>query len=243
MIERLIPRYPTFLIIGLAIVATGLFLMTAGRGVLIGVWAGKFFDGDTSGNLFEASQTADQAIGRTLSVWLFLGLSFLKLGIGFAIATIVRNLRATGRGTLEAYASAGVDVDEASRWHEPWFGRHFTKLLFAGILVMGGFFLLTLWWDANLVLLKQAEFDGQTSGAAYETYLMIDRILDPLIGAGKFLGEGLLIFGILTGLATIIWHLSLQARTLPALTRRALRPGLVQGEAVNHPPTTASDIV
>ena len=112
-----------------------------------GVRAGKFFDGDTSGNLFEASQTADQAIGHTLSVWLFLGLSFLKLGIGFAIATIVRNLRATGRGTLEAYASAGVDVDEASRWQEPWFGRHFTKLLFAGILVMGGFFLLTLCWD------------------------------------------------------------------------------------------------
>ena len=88
----------------------------------------------------------------------------------------------------------------------------------------------------NLVLLKQAEFDGQTSGAAYETYLMIDRILDPLIGAGKFLGEGLLIFGILTGLATIIWHLSLQARTLPALTRRALRPGLVQGEAESPRP-------
>ena len=37
MIERLIPRYPTFLIIGLAIVATSLFLMTAGRDVLIGV--------------------------------------------------------------------------------------------------------------------------------------------------------------------------------------------------------------
>ena len=89
---------------------------------------------------------------------------------------------------------------------------------------MGFFFLLTLWWDANLVYLKDAEFDGRTSGAAYQTYLVVDKILGPLIGAGKFLGEGFLIFGIVTGLATIVWNLSFQSRVLPILARRALRP-------------------
>jgi len=230
MIERLIPRYPAFLIIGIVIVASGLFLMTAGRDALIVVWANKLFDGDTDHGLFKASQTADKVIGHTLTVWLFLGLSFLKLGIGFAIATIVRNLRATGRGMLEAYGSAGVEGVEDSRWGEPWFGRVFTRFLFAGILVVGFFFVLTIWWDANLVLLKDAEFDGRTTGAAYNTYLMTERVLDPLIASGKFLGEGLLIFGILTGLATIIWHLSFQAGAVPALTRRALRPGDTNGE-------------
>ena len=87
---------------------------------------------------------------------------------------------------------------------------------------MGFFFLLTLWWDANLVLLKYAEFNGQTSGFAYNSYLMIERVLGALIGGGKFLGEALLIFGILTGLATIIWNLSKQANNLPELARRAL---------------------
>ena len=53
---------------------------------------------------------------------------------------------------------------------------------------------------------------------------MTDRVLGAVIGGGKFLGEGLLIFGILTGLATIIWNLSFQSRALPELTRRALRP-------------------
>ena len=224
MVERLIPKYPAFLIIGLVMVASGLFMFTAARDALIGVWASKLFGGETDRDLFEVSQTADQVIGHTLSVWLFLGLTFIKLGIGFAIATIVQNLRATGQGASNAFRSAGVPGADESRFSEPWFGRIFPKLLLAGILVMGFFFLLTLWWDANLVLLKRAEFDGNTTGASYEVYLIIERVLDAIIGAGKFLGEGLMIFGILTGLVTIIWHLSFQAKALPVLTRRALRP-------------------
>ena len=221
MIDRLIPKYPAFLVIGLIIVATGVLLLMSSRDALIAVWANKFFDGETDQGLFEASQIAYLALGHTLSVWPFLGLSFLMLGIGFAIATIVQNLRATGRSILDAYAPAG----DALRTTEPWFGRVFTRFLFAGILVMGFFFLLMLWWDGNLVLLKDAEFDGRTSGFAYSSYLMIERVLGALIGAGKFLSLGLLIFGILTGLVTIIWHLSFQARVLPGLTRRALVGG------------------
>ena len=226
MIERLIPKYPAFLTLGLVIVVSGLFILLAGRDVLISVWVDKLFDGETGDGLFKAAQTAEQAIGHTLTVWFFLGLSFIKLGIGFAIATIVRNLRMTGRLSLSAYASAGLTEAQAAsdQWQEPWFGRLFTKFLFAGIVALGFFFLLTLWWDANLVLLKDAEFDGRTTGFAYNAYLMIEQVLGALIGGGKFLGEALLIFGILTGLATIIWHLSRQSRNLPELARRALDP-------------------
>ena len=226
MIERLIPKYPAFLTLGLVIVISGLFILLAGRDVLISVWVDKLFDGETGDGLFKAAQTAEQAIGHTLTVWFFLGLSFIKLGIGFAIATIVRNLRMTGRLSLSAYASAGLTEAQAAsdQWQEPWFGRLFTKFLFAGIVTLGFFFLLTLWWDANLVLLKDAEFDGRTTGFAYNAYLMIEQVLGALIGGGKFLGEALLIFGILTGLATIIWHLSRQSRNLPELARRALDP-------------------
>ena len=226
LIERLIPKYPTFLVIGLVIVVSGMFLLLGARDVLISVWVDKLFDGESETGLFKAAQTAEQAIGHTLTVWFFLGLSFIKLGIGFAIATIVRNLRTTGRLSLRAYASAGLTEvqPESEKWEEPWFGRLFTKFLFGGILIMGFFFLLTLWWDANLVLLKDAEFDGRTSGFAYNAYLMIERVLGALIGGGKFLGEAFLIFGILTGLATIIWNLSRQANNLPELARRALNP-------------------
>ena len=224
MINRLIPNYPTFMTIGLLIVVSGLFVLLAGRDILISIWVDKLFDGSTDDGLFKAAQTAEQVIGHTLTVWFFLGLSFIKLGIGFAIATIVQNLRITGRLSLRSYASAGLA--EAQREldlsEEPWFGRMFTKFLFAGILLLGFFFLLTLWWDVNLVLLKDAEFDGHTSGFAYNSYLMIERVLGAIIFGGKFLGEAFLIFGILTGLATIIWNLSRQARNLPELARRAL---------------------
>ena len=231
MIDRLIPKYPGFLIVGLVIIGSGLFLLTTGRDALTTIWVNKFFDGETNQGLFQASQTAADVIGHTLTVWMFLGLSFLKLGIGFAIATIVRNLRATGERTIEAFAAAQVPGVEASRRSEPWYGRLFTRFLFAGILVVGFFFLMMLWWDVNLVFLRAAEFDGRTTGAAFNTYLMVDRVLNPIVGAGKFLGEGLLIFGIVTGLATIIWHLSFQARALPAFTQQALRPNDVNQRA------------
>ena len=224
MIERLIPRYPVFLVLGFVIMWVSLFFLTAGRDALIVVWANKLFDGDTD-TTFKAAQTADKVIGHTLTVLLFVGLSFIKLGIGFAIATIVRNLRRTGESTLNAYSAAGVAEAEAARFREPWFGRYFTRFLFAGMLVVLFFFVITLWWDANLVFLQRAVFAGQTAGAAYETYVLTERILGPIIGAGKFLGEGLLIFGIITGLATIIMHLSFQAGALPSLTSRALGRG------------------
>ena len=47
MIDRLIPRYPTFLIVGFLIVGASLLLLTAGRDALIVVWVNKIFDGDT----------------------------------------------------------------------------------------------------------------------------------------------------------------------------------------------------
>ncbi len=59
MIERLIPKYPTFLMLGFIVVASGLFILTAGRDAVIVVWANKFFDGKTDEGLFEASQIAD----------------------------------------------------------------------------------------------------------------------------------------------------------------------------------------
>ena len=230
MVDRLIPRYPTFLIVGFLIMGASLLLLTVGRDALIVVWANKLFDGDTD-STFKAAQTADKVIDHTLKVLLFVGLSFIQLGIGFAIATIVRSLRATGQSTLDAYSAAGVAEAEAARFTEPWFGRYFTRFLFGGMLVVLFFFVVALWWDANLVFLKRAEFAGQTSGGAYEAYLMIERILDPLNGAGKFVGEALLILGIATGLATIVINLSFQARVLPALTRRALETGGASGQS------------
>ena len=222
MIERLIPRYPFLLVFGFLIVASGLFLLTVGRDATILLWANKLFDGETNGSTFKAAQTADGVLGHTLSVWLFVGLGVIMLGIGFAIATIVRNLRSTGRASREAYASAGVPEASEVEVEEPWFGRWFTRLLFSGIVVLLLTFLVTLWWDANLVFLKRAEFAGHTSGAAWETYSIVEVALDPLLRGGKFLGMGLLILGIATGLGTIVFNLSLQAKGLPSMTRRAM---------------------
>ena len=226
MINKLIPKYPSFMIIGIVIVAVGLVMLLASRDALIAVWIDKFFDGETGDGLFKAAQQADQALGHTLTIWFFFGFSFIMLGIGFAIATIVQNLRLTGENFLTAYSSAGVPGAPGQQPAEPWFGRWFPKLLFSGIVLMIFFFLLTLWWDANVLRLVDFQLDGRTSGALYYNYLMTDGVLGAIILSGQFLAMGLLIFGILTGLATIIWNLSYQATALSVLTRRALGRGL-----------------
>ncbi|MCH7554062.1 MAG: hypothetical protein IIC82_08710 [Chloroflexi bacterium] len=225
MIDRLIPRYPTFLILGFLVMVSALFALTPARDAMITIWANKLFNGDTDQTIFKATQITDQVIGNTLTVWLFVGLSFIKLGIGSAIATIVRNLRATARGTQEAYASAGVAEAAELGGDEPWFGRWFTRMLFIGMGIMLFAFALTLWADANIVFLMRAEFAGQTSGFGWESYVYIDKALKPIIFGTKFLGEALLITGIAAGLATIILHLSKQATALPALTRIAMGRG------------------
>ena len=143
MIDRLIPRYRLFLILGFVVVASCLFVLTAAEDALIVVWASKLFDGD-AGTIFRAAQTADKVISHTLKTLLFVGLSLIKLGIGFAIATIVLNLRSTGQSTIDAYSAAGVAGAEGSRFEEPWLGRYFTRFLFGGMLIVVSMFLLTL---------------------------------------------------------------------------------------------------
>ena len=72
------------MVVGLIIVAAGVFVLMAGRDALIAVWIDKLFDGQavlTGGSfrsddgLFKASQMADRALGHTLTIWFFLGLS------------------------------------------------------------------------------------------------------------------------------------------------------------------------
>ena len=161
MIDRLIPRYPTFLILGFLVMVSALFVLTPARDAMIAIWANKLFDGDTDQTIFKTTQITDRVIGNTLSVWVFVGLGLIMLGIGAAIATIVQNLRATDRGTRDAYTSAGVAETAELEGDEPWFGRWFTRLLFIGMGIMLFALALTLWADANIVFLKRAEFAGK----------------------------------------------------------------------------------
>ncbi len=91
MVDRLIPKYRVFLVLGFGIVAFSLFGLVTSADILIVVWANKFFSGNMD-TTFKAAQTADKVINHTLKVLLFVGLSLIKLGIGFAIATIVQHL-------------------------------------------------------------------------------------------------------------------------------------------------------
>ena len=68
MIERLIPKYPAFMVIGMAIVAVGLLMLLVSRDVVIALWVDKFLDGESADGLFNTARTADLALAHTLAI-------------------------------------------------------------------------------------------------------------------------------------------------------------------------------
>lgn len=216
MWRTLTSRYALYSGVGLAIVVVGLLL-----GALRDLNQLALVDPSASG--FQAALIRERLFEHTIEQWLLLGLAFLKLGIGSAIATIVLHLTATGQRAVQSFLTSkevGEDALAGATLSPPRFTRAFVPLLFLGLLAVAGAFGLTVWWDVNAVHLLRLESAGAQQTAAYQTALLVERVLDHLIKPGKFVGTALLILGIALGLATIIVNLIFQARMLPRFIGR-----------------------
>ena len=125
------------------------------------------------------------------------GLGILKLGIGFAIVTIVINLRATGKSAGASLSKIGKNPPEL---HAPIFARIFPRLLVLGIFIEIIAVLVAIGWMAAGVGILDSELVH-----------IFEVLAEPIEG----LGVSLLIGGIALGLATIVLTLSRQATVLP----------------------------
>ncbi|MCK5588623.1 MAG: hypothetical protein KAI34_07865, partial [Candidatus Lokiarchaeota archaeon] len=129
--EKMVEKYDFFLLLGLALVLIGLIVgvyRTANQAIL----SQLIFAGDTTSASYRSSLTTEAMTLRFLEIVPLYGLGFLKLGIGFAIATIVLNLRATGQSAREDFKNAGMKLPEFT---PPFYGRNFIRFLVLGILV------------------------------------------------------------------------------------------------------------
>ncbi|MFQ5815079.1 MAG: hypothetical protein ACE5G7_01115 [Candidatus Hydrothermarchaeaceae archaeon] len=212
MLDRAISKYHTFLVLGIFIVASGL-LLGAYREVNQKTLSDEAFAGRTDTELYRASLKTEALLARTVEQWVFVGLAMLKLGIGFAIATIVMNLRDTGTRSREAFNSIGEKMPVE---RIPFFARAFAPLMMVGFLiVLLAFFPFTIWWDLNATKLIDMQLDGLTGTSEYHRALELDKLLDHLIKPGKMIGTGFLILGISMGLASIIMNLRTQSQVMP----------------------------
>jgi hypothetical protein len=116
MIDGLVKRYKSILMLGMLIVVISFFV-----------------------GLFRLYNQATVGIGVTEEILKayteiipLYGLGILKLGIGFAIVTIVMNLHATGVSARQSLAKIDKQPPEIP---PPIFARIFARLLIVGILI------------------------------------------------------------------------------------------------------------
>ncbi|MGY5873694.1 MAG: hypothetical protein RTV72_15710 [Candidatus Thorarchaeota archaeon] len=193
MMDGLVKRYRTILMIGMLIVIVSFFV-----GVL------RLFNQVTLESIVDTASTAylsASALEAILHAYAEIvplyGLGILKLGIGFAIITIVVNLRTTGENARASLTKINLQPPEVK---PPFFARIFAKILVLGILVETFAVFITMGWMASEVALIDPSLAH-----------ILEIFAEPIEG----LGVSLLIGGIALGLATIVLNLSTQAISLP----------------------------
>ncbi len=209
--EKMVEKYDFFLLLGLALVLIGLIVgvyRTANQAIL----SQLIFAGDTTSASYRTALTTEAMTLRFLEIVPLYGLGFLKLGIGFAIATIVLNLRATGQSAREDFKNAGMKLPEFT---PPFYGRNFIRFLVLGILVETVAVIIMFGWMGTGLQLIELQFAGQTNSAAYLQTAILDKTFGELAEPLEGLGVALLISGIAFGLATIITNLRMQATVMP----------------------------
>ncbi len=143
-------------------------------------------------------------LSRFLEIVPLLGLGFLKLGIGFAIASIVKRLKDTGEQATKSFEKAGINGEEIK---QPFYARYFVHFLVTGILIE---LLATLVMIAWIMV------------GIYD-YEVASEILHILAVPLEGVGVALLIGGIAFGLATIVLNLGTQVTLLPKRLRRLVK--------------------
>ncbi|MHA2378221.1 MAG: hypothetical protein ACXADO_07190 [Candidatus Thorarchaeota archaeon] len=181
MMDGLVKRYKSILMLGMLIVVISFF---------VGLF--RLYNQATVG-----TGVTEEILKAYTEIIPLYGLGILKLGIGFAIVTIVMNLKATSESAVQSLAKIDKQPPEMQ---PPVFARIFPKLLVLGILIESVAVLFAIGWMAAAA--------GTIEGALLHTF---EVLAEPLEGVGV----ALLIGGIALGLATIVLNLSRQAVVLP----------------------------
>lgn len=223
--EGIIRRYKAFLFVGLILV-----LLSFGVGVYRTVNQATLseleFEGDTTSSAFRSSLTTEAVLMRFSEIVPLLGLGFLKLGIGFAIATIVSNLQATGESARASLGKAGLKMAEMRL---SFLSRNFPRFLVLGIIIELVATSVMVGWIFTGLSLIDLEFAGQTASTAFQEMTILDKTFEVLAEPTEGLGVAFLIGGISFGLATIVANLGMQATALPR-SIMALRSGKKESE-------------
>lgn len=211
MLESLIKHYKSILILGFVIFLLS-FLVGVARTANQATLSQLEFAGDMASSAYVSALTIENVLLRYLEIVPLFGLGVLKLGIGFAIATIVVNLHATGEAAMRSLRKAGQKDLETP---QPVFARIFPKMLVSGILVEAGAVVVMIAWIFTGLRLIALRVAGETASEAFRQVTLLNSTFEAFAEPIEGLGVALLIGGIAFGLAAIIGNLGMQATEIP----------------------------
>jgi len=180
LMEKVFSKYKEVLYFGLSLVIISLGL---------GIWR-------TINEVTIQRPVTEAVLGRFLEIIPLLGLGFLKLGIGFAIVIIVKNIKATGDSAGQSFKKAGLEIGKPK---PPFYARLFPKFLLTGIFIELIAAIVMIPWMI----------------AGVNNTEPLNEILHILAVPIEGLGVAFLIGGIAFGLATIVLNLGSQVTLLP----------------------------
>ena len=211
MLESLIKHYRSILVIGFVIFLlsfVGGIARTANQATL----SQLEFAGDLTSSAYISALTVENVLLRYLEIVPLFGLGVLKLGIGFAIATIVVSLRATGENAVRSLRKAGQkDLDIA----QPFLSRFFPKMLLLGILAEALAVIVMVGWIFTGLRLVELRVAGDTASDLFRQVALLNSTLEAFAEPIEGVGVALLIGGIAFGLVAITGNLGMQASEIP----------------------------
>ncbi|MCZ6648575.1 MAG: hypothetical protein O7B30_04970 [Thaumarchaeota archaeon] len=211
MFEGLIKHYRAILVIGFVIFLLS-FLVGVARTANQATLSQLEFAGDLSSSAYISALTVENVLLRYLEIVPLFGLGVLKLGIGFAIATIVVSLRATGESAARSLRKAGQnDLDIA----QPFFSRFFPKMLLLGILTEAVAVIVMVGWIFTGLRLVDLRVAGDTASDVFRQVALLNSTFEAFAEPIEGVGVALLIGGIAFGLMAIVGNLGMQASEIP----------------------------
>ena len=153
MIDGLVKRYRTILMVGMLLVVVSFF---------VGIW--RLLNqvtieelkiiADTSSVIYTSTAAIEAVLHAYAEIVPLFGLGILKLGIGFAIAAIVLTLRSTGENARASLAKINLKPPDPE---PPFFARVFVKMLVLGILIeLVAVFITMGWMAAEVAIIDPA---------------------------------------------------------------------------------------
>lgn len=239
MLQKMMKRFPLFIVMGLMIVAIALIIGAVNAGN-----AAEYYDQSKAVRDSDPDLAQIRAGVESTVVWLpyfkFLGVAMILAGITMAVGVIASKLQDLGKG-LMATVPEGARLAVPPRPRTVMIARMFMML---GMLIIIVGFIVALGTAATASSVYShtvVEIDAAPAGSGLLQDLASVHAAETWLEAFKFVGVAFFFLAIINGLSTIIFALRYQQQAIPQVIEKLSLAQANQAGSQAPQPAVAGD--